>query len=457
MELRTGYRRARVIGWGAGVLVTASLAGCGARPDPTLPPEAFVNRRPAIGPGSNEPIDRAGALEVDAQHAPRREAGGAQTISPTVQNAVQSPSVHVAQSATQAAEPPTMPATAASAPSTAPAGITTAQYQVVGAVLAEVNGKPIFADKVLSLLDRPLSAEARKYGDDRQRFRAYAADMVHKTIIYLVNDEVEFAAADKSLDKKEKELATMLTIEWRKNQTRAAGGSEAEARRRFAEQGQSFEDAAKEEYRKLVEQIYLQRKIIPLVQVNAQDLRRYYQDHLRDYSVAAAARFRVIKIDVAKSGSREKAVNKAAEVYQWAAAGEDFAELAGKFNDDPRLMERKGAVGATGWMEKGEYVVDKVDEAVWKMKPGEVSPPIDTGNALYLVKLEELKPGRTKPFENSEVQEAIKEKLFAEQFHKLEGRQIEDLKKNAVVVTNPGMEQIALEMVMQRYPVWMAK
>ena len=239
-------------------------------------------------------------------------------------------------------------------------------------------------------------------------------------IAFLEGDELEFAAADKELDKPDHALAEAIVVQWRNHEITLAGGSEAELRKRYLEQGLSLEDAATDKYRLTLVQIYYQRKILPLIDVSAQDIRRYYDANIRSFSHPAAAQFRVIKIDVAKSGSLEEAKKKAQMILGRQMNGESFADLAGKFNDDPSLMRSKGAVGGNGWMERGAYVVEKVEEAVWKLSPGQVTPePIADGRALYLAELDAIQPGSVQSFDDREVQSAIEEKLRRAQFDRI--------------------------------------
>ena len=444
----------------AGMLLAAlvSALGCGAEPTPVLPPEAFVQRRPGIGPGSNEAVDRAGPLTFDAQHAPTHQAGSGAQLSPRVEEAVQPLDVASATQPSPASAPAEQTATTppSTEPSTVSAGKTTGQYQIVGSVLADVNGRAIFAEKALSFLDRALAAEARRLPEDE--FRMQASVMVRQTVDYLVDNEVEFAAAEKALDKKDEELAKLLTGEWRKTQIRMAGGSDAIARQRAAQDGQDFEEQAREQFRLNMIRIYLEKKIKPLIQISAQDLRHYYQENIRKFTVPSAAQFRVIKIDVSRTGGRAAAVDKAKTVYDSAREGEDFAALASRINDDPYLMRRHGAVGdEKGWIERGAYALDKVEEAAWKLQPGQVTTPVDTGDALYVAKLEAIQPGRTRSFENLDVQDRIYDTLWRQQFTKLRDAHLNELKAQAITRKNENRYDTVLDMVMQRYPQWAKK
>ena len=124
-------------------------------------------------------------------------------------------------------------------------------------------------------------------------------------------------------------------------------------------------------------------------------------------------------------------------------------------------MASKGAVGDDkGWMEKGAYASEKVEQAVWQLRPGQVTPPIDAPHhgqdGFYVAKLEDLQPGVSEPFESQKVQDTIHEMLRRQQFAKLREIHRRDLMQKAVIRENPDMRNAAMEMVMQRYRVWVA-
>ncbi|HWE02009.1 MAG TPA: peptidylprolyl isomerase [Tepidisphaeraceae bacterium] len=438
----------------------AGLSGCGVvQPAPMLPADAFVANRSTAGPGAGEPIDHSGPLVYDAQHRPvKPELSDQIHISKTVREEVRAP-------ATQVATPPGAAASEDVGPSVTPVkpaapGDSTGQWQWVGSVLAVVNGEPIYADKVIDTVDRALQAEARS--GDEAHFRAVAEDLVGKQIRDFIENDLEFAAAQRALEKGDEQIAKMVTGEWRKEQVRKAGGSEALARQRAKEDGQDFDDLVRQQYRINLTRLYYQRKIFPLIQVSAQDMRDYYQASIRRYQTASAARFRVIFISSQATGGREAALDKARrQVYEPAKAGADFADLASRVNDDAGLMHSKGAVGDDkGWMEKGAYAVEKVEQAVWDLKPGEVTEPIDARDkgqdGFFVAKLEELRIGKTESFESQKVQDDIRETLRREQFAKLREVHRRELVQKAVIRENPNMRDAAMEMVMQRYRGWVA-
>jgi parvulin-like peptidyl-prolyl isomerase len=328
------------------------------------------------------------------------------------------------------------------------------QYQVVGSVLAEVNGKPIYADQVLRALDKVLQTQARQY--DAEQFRQNAADLIHRQVEEYIRAELEFAAADHNLDQKDKDLVKSETTVWRQQQIAQAGGSVEMAKRRAAEEGLDFEEEVNQHFRLLMTQLYYQRHIFPLIRVTPRDMRQYYDSHQKDFSQDPSAQFRVIQIDVG-SGDPDSAFKKIEQLRERALAGEDFAKLAARYNDDSNLRASSGYPVPGGWVDQGAYKVEDVEDQVWKLQPGQITTPIRDGDSFYIAKLEQLKRGKIEPFESETVQDAIRETLRRIQFTELRDNQQLALEQQAIITTNPDMMELSLEMVMQQYPSWVAK
>ena len=66
--------------------------------------------------------------------------------------------------------------------------------------------------------------------------------------------------------------------------------------------------------------------------------------------------------------------------------GADFATLAGRHSDDPGSGRRGGSLGTFG---RGEMLAE-VDEAVFRLAPGELSAPVETDLGYHLLRLDAL-------------------------------------------------------------------
>jgi parvulin-like peptidyl-prolyl isomerase len=73
----------------------------------------------------------------------------------------------------------------------------------------------------------------------------------------------------------------------------------------------------------------------------------------------------------------------AQEVAKWAKGGKDFAVLAKKYSKDPGSAGRGGDLG---WFTKGR-MVKEFENAVFKMRVGEIVGPVRTQFGLHVIKL----------------------------------------------------------------------
>ena len=334
-------------------------------------------------------------------------------------------------------------------------GLSTGQYLTIGGVVAEVNATPIYTKQVMRLAEPILAPRARQLSPEQFRFEAIKTIKEQRDA--LIGHQLQYFAAEKNLDEKEKKLADLLTMQWRQQQIIAAGGSEEVARQRAALRGQDFDEMVRQEYRLIMRQILVQKKLMPQVVVSADEIRAYY-NHNRDREFAdpGSARFRLIKIDVGKSGGEEKAQQRIESIRNRVAkAGESFEIIARTENDDAHLRSTGGDVG--GAIQKGAFALEPVEQAVWSTPDGDVTPVIRIGSAFYIARVEEKKSGHVRPFEDEDVQMEINEKLSSTQLRELQQRMLERLFREAVITQNEEMLNTAVEIAMQNYPRWAGK
>src|SRR5205823_5378193 len=101
-------------------------------------------------------------------------------------------------------------------------------------------------------------------------------------------------------------------------------------------------------------------------------------------------------------------------------------------NDDPKLRQYAGELPGGGWVQKGNYYLENVEKALWDLKPGQITFPIDNGNAFYIAMLEDKKDGKVEPFESETVQGTIRTALSAEQVRAINSELIADLRLQAM-------------------------
>ena len=107
---------------------------------------------------------------------------------------------------------------------------------------------------------------------------------------------------------------------------------------------------------------------------------------------------------IAFGADKDAAKKKAEDLYAKIKAGADFAELAKANSDDPGSKAKGGDLG----MVKHGMMVPKFEAALFAIaKAGDVSEPVQTEFGWHLIKLDELKPAQTTPFDDAAVQKQL--------------------------------------------------
>lgn len=161
----------------------------------------------------------------------------------------------------------------------------------------------------------------------------------------------------------------------------------------------------KRQKQQATQQFVLQREVFSKVAVEDNELRAYYEDHKDEYRLPS--RFRIRELVLAKGATAEEqeaARKKLAEIQAALKAGKSFEELA-KANS---VSPSKATGGDLGWMNKG-FLRASIEDAAVKLKPEQVSAPIETDKDLYLIQLIALEDAPVKDF--AEVKAKILEKL----------------------------------------------
>jgi peptidyl-prolyl cis-trans isomerase SurA len=89
----------------------------------------------------------------------------------------------------------------------------------------------------------------------------------------------------------------------------------------------------------------------------------------------------------ASAAAREAALERANELLARARGGEDFAQLARRFSEDPGTRERGGDLG---WFRRRQ-MVPEFDRAVFAMRPGEISQVVETSFGFHVIRLERVR------------------------------------------------------------------
>ncbi len=179
------------------------------------------------------------------------------------------------------------------------------------------------------------------------------------------------------------------------------------------------------------------------VPISDADVKKYYEDNKKQFFRPEAFRARHIFIavfppDLVKKSTpqelqaRKEELDKEAEkkineISKEVQSGGNFAELAQKYSHDAGSAEVGGDLD---FIYKGVFE-PAFDEAVSKLKPGEISGVVKTSFGYHIIKLIETKPGEQATF--AEMEEGIQKHLFMEQAQNKVEMYLKKLRKKAKI------------------------
>ncbi|HEY8099370.1 MAG TPA: SurA N-terminal domain-containing protein [Burkholderiaceae bacterium] len=157
------------------------------------------------------------------------------------------------------------------------------------------------------------------------------------------------------------------------------------------------------------------------VTVNDDEIKAYYEQNKKRYSIEEQRRASHILIAVNKSASdKDKAAAKAKAEGLLAQVRKDpskFGKLAKEFSQDPGSAEHDGDLG---FFEKGA-MVKPFEDAVYKLKQGEISDLVQSDFGYHIIQLTGIKPGKVKSLEEvqGDIAAEIKKQKAAKKFAEL--------------------------------------
>ena len=260
--------------------------------------------------------------------------------------------------------------------------------EIANRIVATIDGEPITAH------------ELRRYAKEHGAEDAPVPRMLDALITEkLLDKEVAaqgIAARDDEIDRYIGEI-------------RARNGMDEERfRRALAGQGLTW-DAYRLRVKNEIEKAQLvNREIRQRVNVSPQEVERYYQAHLADYSLEEQVKVRDILFAVDDDADEAEVAHtraKAAEVRELALRGRDFGALARQFSEGPGA-DKGGELGsfARGQMEPA------LEAAASKLKPGEVSEPVRARGGFHLLRVDERVAAGQRKLD--EVRDEIRDALY---------------------------------------------
>ena len=268
----------------------------------------------------------------------------------------------------------------------------------VDGIAAVVNGEVITVYEVLqdtqpleSRLRRQYEGEELKNKIEELR-KNVAERLIEHELLYAQFENSEYQLPSEFVEQNVNRIVVNRT-----------GGNWEQFRQQLREQGMTLADFREELKKRLAVDVLLEQKIRRQITVTPAEIADYYQQHLEAYRQGAQVKLSVIA--VSKRDASEREVEERIEaIRNRLEKGEPFASVAEALSDD--VSRKRG--GELGWI-KVEGGRQAFIDAARKLAKGEVSPPLDLDDAVYVIKVTGRKEARNVPL--AKVSEEIEQKI----------------------------------------------
>jgi parvulin-like peptidyl-prolyl isomerase len=123
------------------------------------------------------------------------------------------------------------------------------------------------------------------------------------------------------------------------------------------------------------------------IQPMPEDQKKFYEEKKDDFTLAS---LKIIYVPFvtspagSKSLSESEALAKCERLVKGLRAGADFVKYVQEHSEDPVSKEKAGDFGP---IKRADKLPDAIKQAVFQLKPGEISEPVRQPNGYYILKL----------------------------------------------------------------------
>lgn len=189
-------------------------------------------------------------------------------------------------------------------------------------------------------------------------------------------------------------------------------------------QGMNFEKFRQQTRDNIIVRALRARNVAQEIIVSPHRIETFYLANKDKFQVEDQVRLRMIVLSEKTDADPARRRKLATEVRDKIKAGAAFSEMAGVHSEGGKPG------GDWGWVEKSVLRKELADVA-FSQKVGEMSEPMELGNATYLLFVEDKRPAHTKAL--NEVRGQVEEILLQEERARLEKQWLDRLKKKTFV------------------------
>ncbi len=294
-----------------------------------------------------------------------------------------------------------------------------ARAEVVDKVLAVVNDE-VVTQREFDRIFVPIkdAYEANFQGEELQQ----RLDAARKGIL----DQLVDAKLVISLAKKKNVKIDEEELKKRISTIKGYYSTEEEFLKALDDKGTNLTEFEKDVKEQMLAQEFVNQEVASKITVTPAEIEDIYNKNKERLVAPLREKLRSILIRKGEGIDAAAAKKKADDILAEIKKGADFATVATQKSEGPYAAEG----GDMGYVAPGQ-MIKEIDDVVFNMKPGEVSPVLDTAIGYHIFKAEDRQEAR--PMELAEVEEFLRAQIYRKKFEEALIKWIEEKKKNAYI------------------------
>ena len=191
-------------------------------------------------------------------------------------------------------------------------------------------------------------------------------------------------------------------------------------------QGKTIKQFRQDQEKDLIVGYMQNNKRQTVAEISPKKIKDYYEANKSKWYTPASAKISLITLKTGRTATLEENRKLAKEIVAKYNAGEKFSDLARKYSKDD--SSAKG--GEWGWYKKGE-LNPLLDRQAFSIEAGKITEPVEIGDMIFILKVEEKKPDGISPIDD--VREQIEWTIAEQNGRETYNKWVEGLRKKAFV------------------------
>ena len=320
---------------------------------------------------------------------------------------------------------------------------------IVDSLIGQVNGRPIYADEVLSPLADQLNAEYATLVEDAsspnwEQFQATLIRLVGAQLQELVLNELYLSEARASLNAEERTGLMAFMQQLREELVGERGGVFGEAQQQIMqEEGLGWEEYLKTQEDQLLIRTLMQEKIQPNVMMSWKDVERLYNARIDEFQPDPSVMLGRIRI---RTEGNEEKIKTVQEMLDAGDSFEVVAAWAGMPDDGAWDTFKMGDGGVTD-IEVAEFY----KEHLKGLGPDETSKSFVRGSYTIWVSVIEITKAEHQDLYDPKVQAALQGEILGKRMNRARKQFIDDLLQEGIYDNLDQMQMRVIAIALSRY------